>query len=290
MNLNLSEAFNFYKNDNNIIEKFGIAYSIFAISALINIVFILIAIIIIYRTSGSELPGNWGYFVYNIQPIIQCVNFVISIVFCGYYALCANLKIFKPEAKLIEWKNNWKNIIITGLKTYIVIFLASLIIFFPLFIILLIVFAISFGLIFGMTHALSHSDALNACIILSIIIGSISFLIVYFLATYFLTIAEMAFYTNLKFESFMNVKLLKTIGIKNFKTTFTSLLVLFLLTLAVGVINLLLLVTIIGIFLLPIFNFYFGNVRANILAQIIRNTVKLEEIEKENQEEEIIQI
>ena len=290
MNLNLSEAFNFYKNDNGIIKKFGIAYSIFAISALINIVFILTAIIIIWKTPGSELPGNWGYFVYNIQPIVQCVNFILSIIFCGYYAIYANLKIFKPDAKLIEWKN-WKEIIITGLKIYAVIFLASIILFIPALTISLIIFGVCYGINYALIQVFAiNSHYSNLLFLLGILIILVGFLIAYLLLLYILTIVEMAFYTNLKFESFMNVKLIKTIGIKNFKNTFKSLLILLLLTLATGVIALLLCITIVGILLLPILYFYFGNVRANILAQIIRNTVKLEEIEQEEQEDEILNI
>ena len=202
--------------------------------------------------------------------IVFCVLFLISLVLgvfsSGYFAKNINLRIFKPESDLLEW-NNWKDIFLVGLKSNI----AYLIYFIILFFILLIPVILLFILIF----ILSAVGLGKISVVIGTIFGVILALILMIIFAFYLAAASLAFCTDLKFASFFNFSLIKKFITKKFFDYFIYLLLLFAVSTLVNIVNSILMITIVGILLMPFTLFYQFLVQNELAAQFVRNTLDL---------------
>ena len=203
----------------------------------------------------------------GIFGIVFLFIFIISSILTGYYFKNINLRLLKPDNGLYEWKG-FGDLLIVGLKSFFAILVYSVIILF--------VFGICVFLgIFISILVFKQSVVVG---IISFIIFLLIFLILYLIfCCIYLPACSLAFCTNLKFSSYFNFSLIWKFITKKFGDYVIYLLILFAIHCMFGLISLLLLLTIIGIVLLPVVTFYSGLVLNELNAQFIRATLELDE-------------
>ena len=187
---------------------------------------------------------------------------VLSVFTSGYFAKNINLRIFRPDAVLLPWEN-FGNMFSVGIKASFAIFI------YVLFLLLLI--AIPFLL--GAIIAMSGNKVFAAILML---VGVVYVLIMFFVFLIYLAAATLAFSTDLKFSSYFNFKLIHTFIKKDFFNFFIYLVILFALNSLIGILNLVLTLTVIGILALPFTMFYQFLVTNDIQAQFVRETLEID--------------
>ena len=194
---------------------------------------------------------------------------ILNIFSSGYFAKNINLRIFKPDAELLEW-TDWGNMFLVGIKStiavciYIAVFLLILMI--PVFFIVL-------------SAAVFNKGAVILCIIVFILLC----LILSVFAAIFFSAASLAFCTNLKFASYFNFPLITKFVTKNFLEFFIYVLLIFALSTMANIVNGILALTIVGIVAIPFVLFYQLLVANDLAAQFVRNTLDMNESAQQQQ-------
>lgn len=194
------------------------------------------------------------------------ISLLLGVFSSGYFAKNINLRIFKPESDLLEW-NNWKDIFLVGFK-----FNIAYLVYFIIFFLILLIFHIIF---FTLTSLLSPAGIAKITVLMGLILGVILSLILIIILVFYLAAATLAFCTDLKFASFFNFSLIKKFITKKFFDYFIYLLLLFAVSTLVSIVNSILMITIVGILLMPFTLFYQFLVQNELAAQFIRNTLDL---------------
>ena len=201
-----------------------------------------------------------------VFSILFLISFVLGLFSSGYFAKNINLRIFKPESELLEW-NNWKDIFLVGFK-----FNIAYLVYFIIFFLILLIFHIIF---FTLTSLLSPAGIAKITVLMGLILGVILSLILIIILVFYLAAATLAFCTDLKFASFFNFSLIKKFITKKFFDYFIYLLLLFAVSTLVSIVNSILMITIVGILLMPFTLFYQFLVQNELAAQFVRNTLDL---------------
>ena len=187
---------------------------------------------------------------------------VLSVFTSGYFAKNINLRIFRPDAELLPWEN-FGNMFSVGIKASVAIFIY----------ILALVLIMAVPVLLIILTAASDNTSLS---ILLILFMALCFLILLFVFTIYLAAATLAFSTDLKFSSFFNFKLIHTFIKKDFFNFFIYLVILFALNSLIGILNMVLTLTVIGILALPFTMFYQYLVANDIAAQFVRETLEID--------------
>ena len=189
--------------------------------------------------------------------IISIIAFISWFIIDGYHAKNTNLRIFKPNAPLLEWKN-WGNILFTGYKSLGVLFLYSIVLF-------TIIPGIGYCIFIVMLHEYTIS---NIVFIIFMVFVSMVLCITFYGGT-------LAFKTDLRLYTYFNFILIYKIIMKNFLNFFLYCLIILALGIFLTFISVILLLTIVGIVFIPFVNFYMYLVYAELTAQFLRNTLEL---------------
>ena len=194
------------------------------------------------------------------------ISLLLGVFSSGYFAKNINLRIFKPESDLLEW-NNWKDIFLVGVKVSIAIFLYSitfcLIVCLPMFILTV------------LTTLCMTTNLSKFAVILGVLLFILFVLLFIIVAAFYISAATLAFCTDLKFASFFNFSLIHKFITKKFFDYFIYLLLLFAVSTLVNIVNSILMLTIVGILLMPFTLFYKFLVQNELAAQFVRNTLDL---------------
>ena len=222
----------------------------------------------------NHIPNSYYESVFKQMPMEQilgaflllCFLFltmsVLSVFTSGYFAKNINLRIFRPDAELLPWEN-FGNMFSVGIKASFAIFI------YVLFLLLL----IAIPLLLVAIIAMSGNKVFAAILMLVCIVSVLTMLFVF---TIYLAAATLAFSTDLKFSSYFNFKLIHTFIKKDFFNFFIYLVILFALNSLIGILNLVLTLTVIGILALPFTMFYQYLVTNDIQAQFVRETLEID--------------
>ena len=190
---------------------------------------------------------------------------LLNIFILGYDASNTNLRIFKPSSNLLNWENFGKLFKVgiksaIGLGSYLVIMGVILgLAFFPALLIIINYKANTLVLVLlGL--------AMFACTIIVIAMW-----VVYVIA------AELAFFTDLKLKSFFNFSLINKFIIKNFFQFFIFIILTFAVNTLISILNMILMLTVVGIVIIPVLRFYSLLMINDLSAQFIRQTLEMNE-------------
>lgn len=202
-----------------------------------------------------------------VTVFLFVIGSILNIFVTGYFAKNINLRIFKPNSNLLEWRN-WGNMFFVGVKAT-----AAILIYFLIFgLLLLLPLIVIIGLI-------ATKEKILILLVSLFTIGVIFLASIIF--AFFLGAASLAFNTDLKFSSYFNFKLIKKFITKNFFQFFIYIILVTAIAIAVNIINSILMLTVVGIILMPVILFYQFMVQNDLAAQFVRQTLELpqEEIE-----------
>ncbi|MBS4759512.1 MAG: DUF4013 domain-containing protein [Clostridium sp.] len=196
--------------------------------------------------------------------IIFLLAMILSVFTSGYFAKNINLRIFKPESNLLDW-NNFSDMFFVGLK----VTMATIIYFVAYAIMLIFPFAlfIAFSAFAGAGGKLY--------MILAFIITIVYLLAISVILCFYFGAATLAFSTDLRFASYFNFSLINKFITKNFFEFFVYMLIILAVSFLVNIINSVLMITLVGIIVMPVLYYYQFLVQNDLAAQFIRNTLEV---------------
>ncbi len=199
-----------------------------------------------------------------VTALIFLTALVLNVFTSGYFAKNINLRIFKPESNLLEW-NNFSDMFFVGLKATL-----AVIIYFIIFAIMIVIPLILFLAFSAFAGAGGKLYMVSAFIIYITFIMAVSLVFIFYLGA-----ATLAFSTDLQLASYFNFGLINKFITKNFFEFFVYMLIIFAVSFLVNIINSVLMITIVGIALMPALYFYQFLVQNDLAAQFVRNTLEL---------------
>lgn len=275
MILDFKKASTYFNDNETTFKNFAIAYGIMAFCIIATIIY---CVVLMMQQAPNTTPDKIISTIdYNFNFLNLFLNLSIIVLFGGYYALNTNLRLIKSGNTIAQW-SNLSNIFTAGIKYMfgIGILLTINTIIFAL------ISSFMLGFIEGFCSALDK-NTVTAGIILSIIAIIISIAIA-LLMIYITTIFSLSFCTNLKFKSFFNFKFIKILAIDNLEKSFSAIMQKTLLDFAFILIYFIAFITLIGIFIMPVINFYYMLFSSDISSQIIKLVIPQEEKIEEEKE------
>lgn len=212
---------------------------------------VFLAPFLVYIAVGSAFLAGVSFFVSFF------VSLVLNLVITGYYIQTANRRINFANSFLPDW-NDIKHFAVTGLKYFCGIFLY----FFPL----LLFSCIYFCLLFQKTAASEHFFV--SAFLAFTLFGAL-LLMLYILTMIFCPLMMANYMKNLKILSFVDFKSAFSLLKNNVGNYFVVLLLFVALAIFLQIIVSLLVITVIGIVLIPVVYFYMYLVAAEIIAQFV---------------------
>lgn len=255
MAMDLEKSFTFITEDSDWKKKLAIGGGLGLLSVLILLFPILLT------TLFTPLVTIKFWLLLSLTTICVVISAVINLAIFGYFSITAHNRIYNKEKFLPEW-SDFGALIAAGVKTVV----GHVLCFLPFILCGAIVFLLA------VFPALLFENNLLSGIfsIISLALSLVGFFVLYALIIIFYFLLFGVFLKDLNVLSFLNFKAAYGLVKNNILNYVIFWLFVIIISLIVELVSIILILTIVGIFLLPWVFFYSYLVSAEIFAQFVR--------------------
>ncbi len=260
MAMDLEKSFTFITEDSDWKKKLAIGGGLGLLSVLILLFPILLT------TLFTPLVTIKFWLLLSLTTICIVISAVINLAIFGYFSITAHNRIHNKEKFLPEW-SDFGALIAAGVKTVV----GHVLCFLPFILCGAIVFLLAVFPALLFPALLFENNLLSGIFsIISLALSLVGFFVLYALIIIFYFLLFSVFLKDLNVLSFLNFKAAYGLVKNNILNYVIFWLFVIIISLIVELVSIILILTIVGIFLLPWVFFYSYLVSAEIFAQFVR--------------------